>query len=169
MLVSVIEARVVQSAFEGHQNGIHDHANVQFEKGKNAKTAVVFHDRHCTACLHHQTAFDQKKKKLEESSASHFHLNLSLFIYLFIGLKPALLSRRFVFTQPLQSNMIFYLFFAASYVNVTILLVCVKMNCLYENPRESCHFQWLYDSPPPPMKPVQNIICRWILPLRSTF
>lgn len=132
--------------------------NVQFEKEKHQNCSCF--PQHAVQNLSLSASSNSLWPKTRGIIRFTFRI---LFIYSTIGLKPAVLSRRFTFTQPLWSNVIF----ATSYVNVTILLVCVKMRILYvwKYVRELRSFVSVVRLSL--MKLVQNILCRWILPWRS--
>lgn len=144
----------------GSPNGINDPV-WEGKKKKNTKTAAVSHNTlyRTWASLHHQTAFDQKKKQKTKGVIRFTFLDSLLYLW-----NDQFGARRtepetYFFAQPSWSNMIF---FAASYVNVTIFIgLCGKMWILFMWEYVRGHVCPLLRLSL--MKLVQNILCRFYL------
>lgn len=131
--------------FEGHLTA----STIQFEKEKkqNTKTAAVSHNTlyRTWASLHHQTAFDQKKKKKTKGVIRFTFLDSLLYLW-----NDQFGARRtepetYFFAQPSWSNMIFLQHLTLTWQSLS---VCVEKceSCSCENTWEVMCVR-CYDSP----------------------
>lgn len=146
--------------FEGHLTA----STIQFEKGKKKKTPKpqLFLTTHCTEleplCIIKQPLTKKKKQKTKGVIRFTF---LDSLLYLWNDQFGARRTEpeTYFFAQPSWSNMIF---FAASYVNVTIFIgLCGKMWILFMWEYVRGHVCPLLRLSL--MKLVQNILCRFYL------